>query len=339
MITIFHGTDRLSIDERVASIRAAVDPTGISTTVIDDAATDLGAVRTACGALGFFGGGRVVVSRDLLVTSQRRGRRSKAEPEKEAVLNLLSGVPDETTLLVVEKSVDSRTERGVRSAVSKVTVERLDVPRGRRLIEWTCERARHYQALIGQDEARQLLEALFPGNWPAESRRDDVPPDLYRLDAEIAKLAVATGSEQAISSSLISALVPGADAQNFWGITNAIMSGNASEAVIEIERAYGQGSAAEAILGQITSQFEVLAVTALSTSKSNLRELSSVTGLSEGRLRQSMRAASAFPAGRVSTALTALRDLDAAAKQGSIELEEALVPLVASLAAGMTFPS
>ena len=92
----------------------------------------------------------------------------------------------------------------------------IDVPRGQRLVDWTCQRARRYQAVCGQNEARQLLEALFPGSWPAESRRDDVPPDLYRLDTEIAKLATAAGDAENITSALIARLVPGAEAEDFW---------------------------------------------------------------------------------------------------------------------------
>ncbi len=193
MITIFHGTDRLTIDERVTSVRGLVDPTGISTTIIDDAAADVPSVRAACGSIGFFGTGRMVVARDLLSAGPARGRKPKAEANAESAVDMLARVPKETTLVVVERLLDPRTEREVRQSVSSVTVERFDVPRGQRLVEWVCERARRHQAVVGQNEARSLLEALFPGNWPAESRRDDVPPDLYRLDSEIAKLAAAAG--------------------------------------------------------------------------------------------------------------------------------------------------
>jgi DNA polymerase-3 subunit delta len=332
VITILYGTDRLSIDERVAATRTGVDPSGISTTIIDDASNALPTVQAACGAIGFFGSGRLVVARDLLSSGARRGRKSKSNPETDSAIDILAHVPPETTLLVVERSLDGVTERSLRRAVKDLTVERLDVPRGQQLIEWTSARARRHDAVIGQTESRQLLEALFPGSWPAESRRDDVPPDLYRLDSEIAKLAIAAGSGGTISKEQIVGLVPGAEAEDFWGITNAIMSGDAGKAVIEVERAYSQGSAPEAILGQLTSQFEVLAVASLADRTTSLADLSSISGLSEGRLRQSTRYSNAFPASRIGEALNALRDLDADAKQGLIEISDSLVPLVASLA-------
>ena len=213
-----------------------------------------------------------------------------------------------------------------------VMLERCDVPRGRRLIDWTCERARRYDAIIGQDETRMLLEALFPGSWPAESRRDDVPPDIFRLDTEIAKLATAAGQDRSITAGHISALVPGAEAQDFWGITNAIMNRDATKAIVEVERAYLQGSPAEAILGQITSQFEALAVAATAERGTDLAEVAAISGLSEGRLRQASRSTTAFPATGIAAALDALRSLDADTKQGLIDLSDALVPLIAALA-------
>ncbi len=339
MITILHGTDRLTIDERVARMRHEVDPSGISTTVVSDASSDISAVRSACGAIGFFGSGRLVVARDLLTSGPRKGRKSKADPETVATIEMLGAVPDETTLLIVERTLDSKTEREIRKVVPSTTIERFAVPRGMRLVDWTCQRARLHRAVIGQNEARQLLEALFPGNWPTESRRDDVPPDLYRLDTEIAKLATAAGDEQEISNEHIASLVPGAEAQDFWGITNAIMNSDPDRAVIEIERAYGLGAAAEAILGQITSQFEVLAVVALAENGTSLSDLSSISGLSEGRLRQTSRYSTAFSASRIRDALDALRDIDARAKQGYIELSDVLVPLVAELATVRAFAS
>ncbi|MGA7670606.1 MAG: DNA polymerase III subunit delta [Nitrolancea sp.] len=334
MITILHGSDRLTIDERVAAIRADVDPSGISTTVIDNAASDLGAVRSSCGALGFFGSGRFVVARDLLTSSKRRGRKSSSDDDGDSAVSVLGGVPRETTLLVVEPSLDPRMEHDIRKVVPDLQVERYDVPRGQRLVEWACQRARRHQAVCGQNEARQLLEALFPGSWPAESRRDDVPPDLFRLDSEIAKLATAAGEDGNISSVSIARLVPGAEAEDFWGITNAIMDGNVGKAVVETERAYSLGSAPEAILGQITSQFEALAVASLAGRDVSLSELATASGLSEGRLRQTSRYAHAFPNDRIASALDALRELDIAAKSGTAEIGDALVPLIASLADG-----
>jgi len=332
MITILYGTDRLSIDERVATLRAERDPSGFSTTIIEDASRDLPAVTSACGALGFFDSGRLIIAYQLLTASGRRGRRTKTNDGEGSGVDVLSVVPGGTTLVVVEDSLDMATERAARKAAPDLEVERLDVPRGQKLVEWASARARQHRATLGQAEARRLLEALFPGNWQAVARRDDVPPNLYRLDNELAKLAIAAGDEQSISSAQIAALVPDAEAEDFWGITNAIMQRDAARAVQEIERAYLLGSAAEGILGQLTSQFEVLAVASLAGKTTGVEELANATGLSEGRIRQSGRSVANFPPTRIADALDALRDLDAGVKSGRFDLTDALVPLVARLA-------
>ncbi|HVX30580.1 MAG TPA: DNA polymerase III subunit delta, partial [Nitrolancea sp.] len=327
MISILFGTDRLSIGERVDALRAERDPSGFSTTIIEDAAHNLAAVTSACGALGFFDSGRLVIAYQLLTAGGKRGRRAKASDSQTAAIEALSSVPASTTLIVVEETLDQATERAARKAVPDLTVERIDVPRGQKLVEWTSARARHHHATLGQSEARRLLEALFPGSWQAIARRDDVPPNLYRLDNELAKLALAAGDEQPITSADISALVPDAEAEDFWGITNAIMQRDAARAIQEIERAYLLGSAAEGILGQLTSQFEVLAVAELAGRTTGIEELASTTGLSEARIRQAGHSVANFPRSRIAAALDALRDLDADAKSGQIELSDALVPL------------
>lgn len=334
MITIIFGTDRLSIEERLAHIRQEVDPTSFSTTIVDDAARNIAELNAACGALGFFGSGRLIIAYQLLAAGPRRGRRGKVSDDQESAVDVLRNVPRETMLLIVEDALDSPTEREARLAAPELTAERYDVPRGQDLVEWTGARARRHHATIRQPEARQLLEALFPGSWQVASRRDDVAPSLIRLDSELAKLATAAGDQETITSALITSLVPGADAEDFWGITNAIMQGDVARAVAEVERAYIQGSAAEGILGQIASQFEVLAVASLAGKTTGIGELASSTGVSEGRLRQSGRFVATFPSERIAVALEALRDLDAGAKQGTLDLTDSLVPLIATLARG-----
>jgi DNA polymerase III delta subunit len=334
VITIIFGTDRLSIEERIASIRGDVDPSSFATTIIEDAARNIAEVISACGALGFFGSGRLIVAHQLLAASPRRGRRSKANDEQESAIDVLRGVPPETTLLIVEGALDNATEREARRAAPELKTERFDVPRGQALVEWTCARARRQLAVIKQADARQLLEALFPGSWQAAGRRDDVAPNLFRLDSELAKLAVAAGEHGTITAASITSLVYGADEEDFWGVTNAIMQGDVAKAVSEIERAYAQGSAAEGILGQLTSQFEVLAIASLAGKSTGIGDLAASSGLSEARLRQAGRYIAMFPPERISRALDALRAIDAGDKQGALDLTDSLVPLIASLARG-----
>lgn len=332
MIIVLHGTDRLAIDERVAGLRAEHDPSDLTTTVIERAGDHLADLRTACLSPGFFGATRLVIARDLLSARPAgRGRRASSG-DRAAVIDLLAAVPDTTFLVVVESEIKPADERELRAKVPGLTIERHDVPRGRDLVDWVCARARRYDSTIEADVAARLLEALFPTAWRAVARRDDVPPDLYRLDGEVAKLATAAGPGGTITPDLVGALVPEAEATNVWGLTDAIVAGKAAAAVREVERALAGGTPAEVLLGQLGSQLEVFAVLAAG-GRHGAAALAAETGISEGRLRQASRSAGNFPRERIARGLAALREVDVATKQGQADAADLLVGVVASLAA------
>lgn len=334
MITLLTGTNSLVIGERLQALRSHYDPSGLNTTVIENASQRLPEVQAACGALGFFGAVRLVIARDLVGgrSSSRRGTR--ATERDTPALDVLAAVPESTILILVEQVVDSSGERALRKSAPDIQIERHDVPRGRDLVEWSCARARQYDATLDPGSATELLNALFPGNWNAAQRRDDTPPDMYRLDSEIAKLASAAGLNGRITAEFVSALVPGAESQNIWGLTEAISRGEPRAAIQEVERALNQGVAPEALVGQLAGQFEALAALHAAGNAPKLTLVAEVTGVSEGRLNQTARYARRFPPARVRDSLSALRQFDGDAKQGRIDPTEALVSLVARLAAG-----
>jgi DNA polymerase-3 subunit delta len=316
----------------LAALRAELDPTGLNTTVVENARGHLAEVQAACCAAGFFGTTRLVVAHDLF-TAPRSGRRGKSADDDE-VANLLSLVPATTRLIVVEAGLDVGTERAARRRTGELDVERHEVPRGPALLQWVAARATRYGSSLGGDAAEQLLEALFPGSWQAVARRDDLPPDLYRLDSEVAKLCVAAGTAGQVSAELVRELTPGAEAESIWGLTDAIASGDQRRAVVEVERALAHGAAPEALLGQLVGHFEGLAAFHAAGPRPDPAAVAAATGLSEGRLRQVSRVAGRFPAARTNRSLDALRSLDADAKQGRVEAADTLVALAAALASG-----
>ncbi len=336
MIQVLHGANTLEIQERARLLRSQSDPTGVNTTTIDQAAGRLGDLRAACCAIGFFGTTRVVIARDLITA---RGTRRKRRTAKNAdgssldqVISVMNDVPPTTMLIVIEEAVGPVEERALKTVTQEVRVERLDVPRGRELVTWTMNRARLYDAEFEPGSAERLLEALFPGSWSARPRSDDVPPDLYRLDTEITKLAVAAGTANPITARQISELVPGAEAVNIWGLTNAIAAGNPALSVQEIERELISGTPAEMIIGQLVGQFETFAALLIQGGPPDIRAVAGETGLSEARLQQATRSIRHFSLERVRWALTALRDTDFAAKQGHIDAQDALAGVVVQLA-------
>lgn len=336
MIQVLHGANPLEIQERARLLRDQSDPTSINTTIIDQAAGRLGDLRAACCAIGFFGTTRVVIARDLITPRaagrKRRSTKNAAGPSLDQVIGVMHDVPSTTLLIVIEESLGPAEERALKSVTQKVRVERLDVPRGRELVSWALNRARLYDTEFESGAAERLLEALFPGSWSARPRHDDVPPDLYRLDTEIAKLAVAAGTGGKISAGQIAELVPGAEALNIWGLTNAIAAGNPASAVQEIERELASGTPAEMIIGQLVGQFETFAALLSQGGPPDIRAVAGETGLSEARLQQATRSIRYFSPERVRRALSALRDTDFMAKQGHIDSQDALAGIVVQLA-------
>lgn len=333
MILFLHGSDRFGIEERLQQLRREHDPTGLNTTVIERAGDQLSELRSACLAPGFFGTQRLVIAHDLLTPAKGgRGRRSTAASRAELV-SLLQRVPPTTVLIVVETALTVTEERALKKDLDDLQVERHDVPRGRDLITWAQRRAKEFDATLEGDAAGRLLEALFPAGWRQVARRDDVPPDLHRLAGEIAKLATAAGAGGVITSKLVATLVPEADAPNIWGLTDAIINGDAAAAVREIELALATGAVAEMLIGQLAAQLEVYAVVACARGQSPAA-VAAETGLSEARLQRAGRSARRFPLERIERGLGVLRAIDVAAKQGEGDATEMLVGAVAQLAAG-----
>lgn len=332
MITLLYGTNRLAIEERLQALRAEHDPDAFNTTVIEQASRRLADLRGASLASGFFGATRLVIARDLFVEpGTGRGRRA-ASASRDEIASLLAEVPPTTLLVIVEGALTPAVLRDIRKAVPDLDMQAFDVPRGRELADWVRARAQSLDATIDARAIDALLEALFPGTWRAVARRDDVPPDLYRLDSEVVKLATAAGPGGQITSELVSELVPGAEAINIWGLTDAIAKGDPAAAVREVERALATGTAAEMLIGQLAGQFEVFA--ALSAAgPAGIKAAAAETGLTEGRLQQASRSMRGFPAARVRRGLAALRAIDVGTKQGELDATDALVGIIAQLAA------
>jgi DNA polymerase III delta subunit len=331
-VTVLHGDNRLEITERVRAARAAIDPTGFSTSLFEQSTNHIQDVASAVGSPGFFGAERLVICHNLVTPLAGARRRKSVKSENDSdPLSLLGNIAPGVWMLIVEDSLKSADEKRVRSFCQDVAVENIQVPRGRMLIDWTCERARQYQAMMDGATATRLVEALFPGTWRQAARREDVPPDLYRLDSEIAKLAISAGTEGEITAAMITDLVPNEDAVDIWGLSNAIADRDQSKAIKQLALALDSGQAAEMILGQLSAQFETFAVINAAAGRP-ISTIANRTGLSEGRLKQASRSARNYSRQDLRRALCEIRDTDFGIKQGLHEPEDALSSLVAGLA-------
>ncbi len=331
MLIVLGGDNRLAIDERVRELRVQYDPNGFATSMFSMPDSSIEAVRGACLSPGFFGSTRLVIVYDLVVstTSQRSGRQAATLPP--ALAELLRDLPESTVLVLVERALDQTSASTIQRAAPTAIVERYPTPRGAELVEWTVRRARTHGASIEREVAIRLLEALFPATWQRPARGEDLPPDLYRLDQELAKLAVAAQPESTITAALVADLVVSEEAGDDWALADALAKGDAEAAIRELERALARGAQPEVVLGQLVSHYEPY-VALVSAPGDPIEPIAEKTGLSEGRLRRGQRAASGLDRAAVAEALGWLRRLDAAVKLGQAELTDSLPAVVQRLA-------
>jgi DNA polymerase III delta subunit len=330
-ITLLHGDNSLEIEDRIQIARDAIDPTGLSTSTFSEASRSTDEIALAVGSPGFFGAERLVICHDL-ISPRSGGRRKKSSSDDQAdPLSFLKSVAPGVWVIITESELKSADEKRLRGFAPGIDVRAIAVPRGRGLIDWACERARRHDAMLDGATATRLVEALFPGTWREASRRDDVPPDLYRLDAELAKLAVAAGPGMDITADHVSELVVNADANDIWGLSNAIADRDPARAVKQLELALDTGQAPEAILGQLVGQFESFAVVQAARGRPN-QAVAKMTGLSEGRIRQAARSARHYAREDLRRAMVRIREVDFGIKQGLHEPADAMASLVADLA-------
>lgn len=331
MLILLYGDNRLAIDEYVRDLRSEYDPGGFATSIFSMPGDGIEAVHGACLSPGFFGSTRLVIAYDLVASTagQRLGRQAAVLPP--LLTELLRGLPNSTVLVLVERALDPSLARAIQRAVPGAIVQQHATPRGSELVEWTVERARGHGSTLDRRVAMRLLEALFPASWQRPSRTDDLPPDLYRLDQELAKLAVASLPEGVITSELVDQLVLSEDPGDDWALADALAEGDQEAAIRELERALLRGTQPEVVLGQLVSQYEAYAAVASSPS-TPLERIARETGLSEGRLRRSQRVVSRLDRTAVAEALRWLRRLDAAVKLGQADLSDSLPVVVQRLA-------
>ncbi|MCM8749760.1 hypothetical protein NET02_11410 [Thermomicrobiaceae bacterium CFH 74404] len=331
MLILLYGDNRLAIDELVRDLRTQYDPDGFATSLFSMPGDSIEAIRSACLSPGFFGSTRLVVAYDLVASSggQRSGRQAASLPP--SLEELLREIPESTVLVLVERALDPGLARAIQRAVPSAVVQQHSTPRGPELVDWTIERARKHGSTLDRRVASRLLEVLFPASWQRPSRTEDLPPDLYRLDQELAKLAVAALPESVMTRELVDQLVMSEDSGDDWALADALAVGDQEAAIRELERALARGAQPEVVLGQLVSQYEAYAAL-VSSPTSPIERIARETGLSEGRLRRSQRVVSRLDRAAVAEALGWLRRLDAAVKLGQAELVDSLPAVVQRLA-------
>jgi DNA polymerase III delta subunit len=268
MIVLVLGPDAALAREQTAAVVAARDPGGDNTSWLDAAETPLPRIITAVGSAGFFGTGRVVVVRDLLVKAGKGKSGAPVDSDDAPVGSLdlaplFATVPPENTLVLVDPALSS-VPAGVKKVLPKDAVVHLgEPPRGGDLVAWIERAAREAGAGIEREAARLLAATLFPQTWQAKpsNPRFDRPPDLDLLRSRVAVLALYAYPEP-VSPAHVRALSEGAPDDRIFRFVEAAANGDIGVAARELEQLLRAGEEPAKLVAQVFGQIELGAVAA-----------------------------------------------------------------------------
>lgn len=323
MFHLIYGDDAQAARAVVAQLRAthlATDPSELNVTMLDAEQVDVGATLRAADALPFFGGGRLVLVRGLLsrymqTPEGQRGRRKAADFDDLLPLAaLLPRLPATTTLVLWEPGPLNLPvlPAPVRDALLTAgTVHAANLPPAMdRLawLGWVRERAATEGAKITRPAAEALLNTL----GAAATGQAGV----LRLGSEIAKLATyAADDGGTITPEHIALLVAGAaDAQTFAWL-DAVIAGNAREAVPRTEALLAAGEEPMRLLALLASQVGYL-TRAKKLGNTTENAAASALGIPPARAYHLLRAARNVDAGKIAAAVREVVAADEAVKMG-----------------------
>lgn len=328
MIYLLHGADTFTSTARLQALRATLDPAGFNSVTLDSQEATLDALRAACDALAFFGGGRCVEARGLLTRWGVGGKGGKKGAEKTkadgdpltALTAYLPQLPPTTTLVLWEPG-PVEPPPALRRALDALgaAVERFDAPRGRALREWVLARARDLGGAIRPDAAEALLDAACPQGWQEAPRgRETPPPSLQRLDTELRKLLTATIArpDPTLTRRDVAVLVVGEAESNVFDLVNAVAEGDARLALSRLRATLDDGVAPEFILSLLAGQFSSLARLRAAGGARADNDTAQHLGISPYRLPHAKRQLARLGETRVSRCLEIVLAADEAIKTG-----------------------
>lgn len=322
VLHLVHGDDVRAAREIVARLQARhteTDPSGMNFTLLDGERATVSDVITACDALPFFGGGRFVLVRDLLgrfleAPEGQRGRRKAADFD--ALLPLaafLPMMPATTTLVFWDAGTLNLAmlPTAVREALLAGTVHTANLPASNdrdAWLRWIRDRAVAEGVKIERAAAEALLNALGPAATG--------PTGALRLESEVAKLAAyALDDGGTITAALVEILVPDAADEQTFAWLDAVIGGNAREAVTRTEQLLAAGEEPMRLMALLASQAGYL-TRAKRLGNVPQNDAASLLGVAPNRAYHLLRAARGADAGRMAAAVQDLAATDEAVKMG-----------------------
>jgi DNA polymerase-3 subunit delta len=334
MLYVFHGEDEFRAHEALRELRKQLDRDGNlahNTVTFDEQdvrSLTPAMLRAACHTASFFEDTRLVIIEALLKRLAGGGRRRSRRPrsggepsgpssEADAFIDVLSTLPDSTTVVLIDESA-----AGLLDALPEGTAMRA-FPRLRRLDEirgWAAERAKAAGANFAPGAFERLL-TLIDGAHTGE------------MAGEIDKLVTYAGA-RAITSQDVDELVSGARSYEYWDLTDAVIDGRADKALNVLHRMSAKDQPIQVRTYMLVRQYrQILLAQSLLREGMSQAQIGTQLGIrSAYPLQKVIEQASRYPAEALEAAYRRLLENDVAVKTGVLDADAALDVLVVTLA-------
>lgn len=281
MISVILGPDYALAHERLREIRQQRDPSGDSTSFLDGKSVSIRQVINDIASIGFFSAGRIVVVDDLIARLGKQGAKDGGQTPDWP--GLFAAVPDESTLILVDTSIQSLPAAVKKALPKDARVDISKPPRGQQLLGWIQKTAKANGGEIDQQAARDLAMALYPQSWAQEPRNPtyDRPPDMETLGNEIAKLVLAAHPGP-VTSRHIQTMVSRETEDKLFTFLDAAAAGNIGVATVEMQKLLDAGEDPAKLLAQLSQNIELGAVMS-AAGRRNPEDVGKEIGLSNAK--------------------------------------------------------
>lgn len=267
MIHVLLGPDRALANASLKTLLDQLDADGDNTSRFESPADSISDVSAALATRTFFSDARVVVATGFLAQLGRapgarakRNRNQNAPSAGDQLEGLIEMAATQGVLVFFEPDIAALPAHAKTLLPPGTDVKVHQPARGTDLIAFTQKAVAERGATIDRRTTQHLLERLFSRHWRQADKNPvyDRPPDIEYLLTEIDKLATASGGSP-IDESLVDELTPEASDDLLFTMLDAIVGGNATVALREIEALPHSPEETSRSLAMINQQIEFAA--------------------------------------------------------------------------------
>ncbi|HXH22390.1 MAG TPA: DNA polymerase III subunit delta [Dehalococcoidia bacterium] len=321
---IFHGPDGFSAREAVRELRSRLGVADANVVRLEGTAP-VSEIASAAHTATFFAEPRLVIIDSLSKRLEgrrrggrpRRGGSSGAASELDQLVELLSNLPETTTVVLLEEAPSAGfidTFKGIAS------VRHFPIKRGQEMRRWAEARVEAQGGKISAAALDRLCELVDGAH-------------LGELAQEVDKLLAYVGGRR-IEVEDVEEVGSGAVSHQTWDLTDAVVAGQADSALRVLRRMDEKQHPPQLLLSMLVRQYRQILL-----AQELLRE-----GLSAPQIGERLGIAHAFPLGKVidqasrypaenlERAFRRLLEADVAVKTGVMDIETALDLLIVDLA-------